>query len=230
MTLFAQLDLEQDPPVVAMLYDYREDPVPTYMVEPEYVDVTDVKPQPQPGYTYDGETWAPGVPQALEANRQQAAANAQAAIAANEAYLALEAPTLDEVHAQVLTLTAHVNALTKQRLYQFDSDQYPYMDEGLPGYPAPPVDTPPVEPPGELEATFEFTITGNTVQFDASGSTGPVEIAHYDWDFGDDKGSAPDGGPTVEYAYNKKGTFTVSLVVTDEDGAEAGTERSLTIT
>jgi PKD repeat protein len=113
-----------------------------------------------------------------------------------------------------------------------DFGQYvpPVLDHELPG--RPPRESPdesPDEPPGELEATFEFTVTGNTVQFDASGSTGPAEIAHYDWDFGDGKGSAPDGGPTVEYAYNKKGTFTVSLVVTDEDGAEAETEQSLTI-
>jgi hypothetical protein len=145
MTMIAQLDLDQDPAVVTMLWLYGVDAVPEYMVEPEYVDVTEVDPPPQIGYTYDGETFAPGAPQALEANRQQAAANAQAAIDANEAYLALEDPALDEIHAQVASLTAHVNALTKQRLYQFDSERYPYMEEGLPGYPAPP--QPPDEPP-----------------------------------------------------------------------------------
>jgi hypothetical protein len=138
MTMIAQLDLDQDPAVVMVLWQYGVDEVPDYMVEPEYMDVTEVDPPPQPGYTYDGEAWAPGAPQALEANRQQAAVNAQAAIDANEAYLALQAPTLDEVHAQVVTLTQHVNALTKQRLYQFDPEQYPYMQEGLPGYPVPP--------------------------------------------------------------------------------------------
>jgi 6-phosphogluconolactonase (cycloisomerase 2 family) len=64
---------------------------------------------------------------------------------------------------------------------------------------------------------------GTPVQFDAS-SAGDVDgtIVRYDWDFGDGQ-SAPDGGPTPTHVYARPGTYIVTLVVTDNEGASTAT-------
>jgi PKD domain-containing protein len=44
----------------------------------------------------------------------------------------------------------------------------------------------------------------------------------YDWDFGDGL-TVPDGGPTPTHVYTVPGTYTVTLVVTDNEGASTAT-------
>lgn len=54
--------------------------------------------------------------------------------------------------------------------------------------------------------------------FDASASSDPDgTVARYDWDFGDGQ-SAPDGGPTPSHTYLAPGSYTVTLVVSDNEG------------
>ncbi|CAA6819329.1 MAG: Chitinase (EC [uncultured Thiotrichaceae bacterium] len=62
--------------------------------------------------------------------------------------------------------------------------------------------------------------TGNaplTVDFDASGSTDNGTITRYDWDFGDNS-NALNGGSTISHDYQTPGEFSVTLVVTDDEG------------
>ncbi len=65
-------------------------------------------------------------------------------------------------------------------------------------------------------ASFTFTASGLTVDFDASSSSDPDgPIASYSWDFGD---SSPNGsGVTPSHTYATAGTYTVTLTVTDSD-------------
>lgn len=57
------------------------------------------------------------------------------------------------------------------------------------------------------------------VTFDASASSSPNgAIVSYEWDFGDDEAGS---GVTVEHTYTEKGTYSVTLVVTDSTGATA---------
>src|SRR5512142_1518574 len=101
MTVIAQLDNSKSPAVVTTVYDYGSDTPPASLAPPDYVDVTDVNPRPAAGYTYDGQNFAPGVPQQQQANQQTIQGRAQAALAANATFLALAPPTNAQVLAQV---------------------------------------------------------------------------------------------------------------------------------
>lgn len=58
------------------------------------------------------------------------------------------------------------------------------------------------------------------VVFDASASEDPGgSIASYRWDFGDGSDPVTSIGPSIGHAYAMHGTYTVRLVVTDDEGA-----------
>jgi sugar lactone lactonase YvrE len=64
---------------------------------------------------------------------------------------------------------------------------------------------------------------GSFTQFDASGAADPDgTIVRYDWDFGDGT-QLLDGGPSPQHRYEEAGTYTVTLVVTDNEGASTTT-------
>ena len=64
---------------------------------------------------------------------------------------------------------------------------------------------------------------GAPTQFDASSAVDPDgSIVRYDWDFGDGTVLA-NGGPTPAHVYTSPGSYTVTLVVTDNEGASTTT-------
>ncbi len=66
-----------------------------------------------------------------------------------------------------------------------------------------------------------MALVGDTVAFDGSGSTDrDGAIVTFDWDFGDGS-SALNAGPTPSHAYTTFGDFTVTLTITDDDGAQS---------
>jgi hypothetical protein len=89
-------------------------------------------------------------------------------------------------------------------------------------------------------ATFTSTPeAGDSVSFDASGSTAPEGVFRYNWQFNDSparKGQPPGlstpvetSTPTVSHTFAKGGTYTVALTVFASDGTSGGTARTIEV-
>jgi len=76
-------------------------------------------------------------------------------------------------------------------------------------------------------AQFTFTCTGFTCTFDASGSSdSDGSIDSYDWDFGDGNTAT---GETVNHTFVNADTFSVTLTVHDNIGADDSATESVTV-
>lgn len=80
-------------------------------------------------------------------------------------------------------------------------------------------------------ASFSASVLGTApgaMRFNASASADPDgDVVGYAWDFGD--GQSGDG-QVVDHVYAAPGSYTVTLVVTDDRGASASSSRSVAVT
>ncbi len=84
-----------------------------------------------------------------------------------------------------------------------------------------------VAPPDPPVASFTYSKDGQTVTFDASGSSDPDgTIVSYGWQFGD---GSTGTGVNPSHSYSSYGSYTVSLTVTDNDGYTDTTTQTVTI-
>jgi PKD repeat protein len=78
-------------------------------------------------------------------------------------------------------------------------------------------------------ASFDANVTGElSVAVDSTSTDSDGTIEARVWNFGD--GSPTKNGDQVSHTYATPGTYTVTLTVTDDDGATASTTRQVTVT
>lgn len=88
------------------------------------------------------------------------------------------------------------------------------------------VATPPSVLPITVSPSGGATV-GQTLFFSAVATPAPGRtIARYDWSFGDGRSGS---GSSTSHAYSSTGTFAVSLVATDDVGAEGRSNASVTV-
>ncbi|WP_457206874.1 PKD domain-containing protein, partial [Nocardioides sp. P5_C9_2] len=90
----------------------------------------------------------------------------------------------------------------------------------------------PTTPPPTTDpvAAFTSTCTGTSCTFDAGGSRDPDggALVGFAWTFGDGE-SASGPGSTTPHVFAASGTYTVTLTVTDDEGATASVSRQVLV-
>jgi len=82
-------------------------------------------------------------------------------------------------------------------------------------------------PVADFTENATIVLTGEVIHFDASSSYDPDgSIATYHWDFGDGKNA---WGVTADHSYSDDGMYTVTLTVTDNDGATGSANATKTV-
>jgi PKD repeat protein len=77
-------------------------------------------------------------------------------------------------------------------------------------------------------ASFTFSCSGLTCNFDGSASSDADGTISYSWDFNND-GTQDGSGATANHTYSAAGTYTVVLTVTDNDGTTDTETKNVTV-
>lgn len=77
--------------------------------------------------------------------------------------------------------------------------------------------------------TFSCPSNKNNCSFDASASSDDSGIASFTWSFGDGTSAVTAANPAASHSYSSKGSYTVSLTVTDGAGLSATAQQTVSV-
>ncbi|HVF41274.1 MAG TPA: S8 family serine peptidase [Gemmatimonadaceae bacterium] len=97
--------------------------------------------------------------------------------------------------------------------------------------PPPPPAPPPPPPPSDAAPSASFTSScpRGVCTFDGTASSDDKGIVSYVWSFGDGTQSSNNANAIIQHAYTRKGTFSVTLTVTDALGQAATATKQVKI-
>lgn len=84
-----------------------------------------------------------------------------------------------------------------------------------------PVNDPPV-------ASFSWTTASRTINLTATASDIDGSVVNYTWHFGDST-TASSTSPTMQHSYKKRGTYLVTLIVTDDQGGQTTVQQTVSL-
>ena len=131
--------------------------------------------------------------------------------------------------SQAILASATVNALTL--VASNTPNRLLRVNGPADGAVLPPPSSPSPTPNAAPSATFAVNCPSqkNYCSFDASNSTDDKGIVSYTWNFGDNGSALVASSPMTSHTYPSKGSYTVTLTVTDASGLSATTQKSILI-
>ncbi|MDO8502970.1 MAG: PKD domain-containing protein [Gemmatimonadaceae bacterium] len=95
--------------------------------------------------------------------------------------------------------------------------------------PAPAPSPPPVNAAPIASFSVSCPSNKNNCSFDASGSSDDSGIASYSWNFGDGTSSVSAANPRASHSYSAKGTYSVTLTVSDAAGLQTSATQRVSV-
>jgi PKD repeat protein len=160
--------------------------------------------------------------------------NTEDDLAGYKVYIGTASQTFSQIidvgHVTAFTVTdllegeTYFSTITAYDIYVNESDFSNEVSTTIPVTAPPPEPEPVNNPPG---ASFTFSCSDLICSFTNTSTDSDGNVVAWSWGFGE-------GAPTVEqspsHTYASDGTYTVTLVVTDDDGATDATSQGVSVT
>ena len=160
--------------------------------------------------------------------------NTEADLAGYKVYIGTASQTFSQIvdvgHVTAFTVTdlqegeTYYSAVTAYDIYMNESDFSNEVSTTIPVTAPPPEPEPVNSPPG---ASFSFSCSDLVCSFTNTSTDSDGSVVAWSWDFGEGASSVEQ---SPSHTYASDGTYTVTLLVTDDGGANDTISQGVTVT